>query len=132
MNTTTLNSIKSIKDLCGISKYSQYDYPIKFTYEEAKEVKKALTKIEKYVTNPSLRAVMVNTTAYGEEDFMLVTNLTDKQIKDVIKPIVEAERNDEGEDNFYDNDALFWALKDKYPHNIVDMYTEQSMNNISI
>jgi hypothetical protein len=45
---------------------------------------------------------------------------------------VEAERNDEGEDNFYDNDALFWALKDKYPHNIVDMYTEQSMNNISI
>ena len=55
-----------------------------------------------------MRLIRINTTAFEEEDFYLVTTLSDKQIEKVITPIVEEERSG-GE--FYDNDGLMWALK---------------------
>lgn len=70
-----------------------------------------------------MRLIEVNTTAYEEENFTLVTDLTDAKIKKVIKPIVEADRNrDEGEDSNYDNETLFWALKKAYPKNTIIYY----------
>jgi hypothetical protein len=75
----------------------------------------------------NLRLVNINTTAFEEEDFKLVTDLTDEQIREVISPIVEAERNDvEGEDEsvFYNNDTLVSALKEKYPTSVIIYYQD--------
>jgi hypothetical protein len=59
----------------------------------------------------------INTTAYNDEDFMIVTNLTQQQVIECITPIVEAERNNE--QLFYDNDMLVNSLTEKYPNSIV-------------
>jgi hypothetical protein len=69
-----------------------------------------------------MRVIRINTTAWMEEDFYLVTTLDDDQIAEVIQPIVNAERDGEGEE--YDNDSLLQALKDRFPLEYSDMYTE--------
>ena len=68
----------------------------------------------------------INTTAYEEEDFYLLTTLTKKQIIKVIKPIVEKERNsdEENEDSFYDNETLTQSLIDAYPKHKIFMYMD--------
>jgi hypothetical protein len=68
-----------------------------------------------------MRVIRINTTAWMEEDFYLVTTLDDDQIIAVINPIVKLER--EGED-YYDNQSLVDALKKEYPTAHVDLYTE--------
>ena len=77
----------------------------------------------------SIRLVNINTTSCDEEDFLLVTDLTDREIKDIVTPIVESER--EGEE-YYDNEGLFWALKTHYPTNLVIQYTTDSMDSLTI
>tara|TARA_R110000868_G_scaffold290022_1_gene550250 strand:+ start:7964 stop:8239 length:276 start_codon:yes stop_codon:yes gene_type:complete len=78
----------------------------------------------------------INTTAFEEEDFYLMTDLTEEEITSVITPIVMAERNredvDEESDNdsivsalndtFYENGDLESALSQKYPNNVIEMY----------
>jgi hypothetical protein len=59
----------------------------------------------------NLRLVVINTTAYSEENLTLITDLTDEQIIEVVTPIVEEERNN---DNEYDNDDLVIALINKF------------------
>jgi len=76
-----------------------------------------------------MRLIKVSTTAYEEEDFYLMTTLTDKQIERIITPIVEEERNG-GE--FYDNEGLMWALKTAYPNEAVEMYTDSSIDTLSV
>lgn len=66
-----------------------------------------------------MRIIRINTTAYKEEDFFLLTTLDDRQIVEVIYPIVQQERNEEGE---YDNDMLVEALQKEFPLELVDMY----------
>lgn len=68
-----------------------------------------------------MRVVKVSTTAYSEEDFFLLTNLTDDQISEVIQPIVNAERD--GYDD-YDNDLLFNSLVVRFPDSFVQMIVE--------
>jgi hypothetical protein len=68
-----------------------------------------------------MRIVRINTTAYEEEDFFLMTDLTDIQIEEVLTPIVELERNDE---IYYTNDELTDALIDKYSNNVIVKYTD--------
>jgi hypothetical protein len=51
----------------------------------------------------NIRLVEINTTAWREENIILVTDLTDEQIQKVITPIVLKERNSNEE---YDNDTL--------------------------
>lgn len=65
-----------------------------------------------------MRVIRINTTAFEEEDFFLLTTLTDKNISDVVTPIVNAER--EG-GKYYDNDELVSALQSKYPTESVHM-----------
>ena len=81
-----------------------------------------------------LRIVEINTTAYTEENFLLLTNLSDEQIKSVIIPIVLAERNQiENDDNvFYDNEELVDELKNVYPKNFIELYTKETIDYISI
>lgn len=64
----------------------------------------------------------INTTAFEEEDFYLLTTLTSAQVEKAIRPIVQAERD--SADNQYDNDMLVEALKRAYPKATVEMYQE--------
>ena len=81
-----------------------------------------------------IRVVEINTTAFEEENFILVTDLTDEEIQEVITPIVLAERNQiENDDNvFYDNQTLVSELLEKYPNNLVSFYTKDSIELIEI
>ena len=72
----------------------------------------------------NLRLVNINTTAYSEENFSLITNLTDEQIREVLEPIVEMERENEEE---YDNDGLLGALLMVYPDNYIEMVIDADM-----
>lgn len=65
-----------------------------------------------------MRVIRVNTTAYSEEDFFLLTTLTDEQIVECIQPIIDAERNEEKE---YDNEDLWRALTYEYPNEKITM-----------
>jgi hypothetical protein len=70
----------------------------------------------------------INTTAWHEEDFTILTNLNQEQIVEVITPIVKDER-DGG--NGYDNDDLLSALMKAYPnHFISQRYNEPEMISI--
>jgi hypothetical protein len=68
-----------------------------------------------------MRVIKINTTAFEEEDFYLLTTLTDQDIVEVINPIVNAERDGYEE---YNNDMLVEALKKRYPTDYVEMYVE--------
>ena len=83
----------------------------------------------------NIRVVEINTTAFEEENFVLVTDLTDEQIEEVIRPLVLGERNQiENDDNdvFYDNETLVSALLEKYPNNFISFYTDKDFDTIEI
>ena len=85
------------------------------------------------ILKESVRLVRVSTTSCEEEDFLLLTDLTDDEIQDIINPIVEAEReNPEDDVHFYDNEGLVWALKDHYPNNVIIQYTIDSLDSLTI
>jgi hypothetical protein len=67
----------------------------------------------------------INTTAFEDEDFILLTDLSAEQIKKVITPIVLKERQSGNEEDFYDNDDLTNALIEAYPDAIVQLYTDE-------
>ena len=54
----------------------------------------------------------INTSIYEEEDFFLMTTLTDDEIIQVINPIVMVERDGY---EVYDTEMLYKALKKAYP-----------------
>ena len=69
----------------------------------------------------------INTTAFSEEDFYLMTDLTEDEITSVITPIVLAERNkdesdEESNEDAYDDESLALAISFKYPNNVIEMY----------
>lgn len=68
-----------------------------------------------------MKVFKVNTTAYTEEDFYLLTDLTEEDIVEVVTPIVNAERDGYQE---YDNDMLLDALKKRYSRKKIELYTE--------
>ncbi len=66
-----------------------------------------------------MRLININTTAFEEEDFLLLTDLNNDDLYEVIMPMVNAERDEEEE---YDNEMIFEALKKRYPLNLVVMF----------
>lgn len=83
----------------------------------------------------NIRIVEVSTTAFEEENFILLTDLSDEQIEVVINPIVEKERNADDidkDDFYYDNEGLFNALQEAYPNNVVIFYSSTNFDLISI
>jgi hypothetical protein len=58
-----------------------------------------------------------------------LTTLTEIQIKNIIEPIVLDERKGKA---FYDNDDLVWSLKEAYPKELVEMYTINGIETLSI
>jgi len=69
----------------------------------------------------------INTTAFHEEDFTILTNLNEEQIVDIITSVVKDER-DGGES--YDNDDLVSALMKAYPNHFITHYNEPEMISI--
>ena len=82
------------------------------------------------INNTDLRIVQVNTTAWEEEDMLLITNLTDEQIQSVVTPIVERER--ESDDYGYVNNDLAEALRRQFPDNIILNYDPSDIDLINI
>ena len=79
--------------------------------------------------NANLNLFQINTTAWEEEDFLLMTSLTEKEITEVINPIVKLEREEETE---YDNDYLVREIKRHYPRATVIHYNPSQIDLISI
>jgi len=63
----------------------------------------------------------INTSSWGEEDFFLLTTLSEEQIKSVIAPMVHSERVN---DFLYDNDDYVMELEKQFPNEKVSMYNE--------
>lgn len=82
------------------------------------------------INTTDLRLVQVNTTAWEEEDMLLITNLTDEQIQSVVTPIVERER--ESDDFVYTNGDLASALRHQFPDNIILNYDPSDIDLINI
>jgi hypothetical protein len=68
-----------------------------------------------------MKIFRINTTAYEEEDFFLLTDLIEDDITEVVNPIVMAERDGYEE---YDNETIISALRKRYPHNKIEMIDE--------
>ena len=68
-----------------------------------------------------MRLFKVNTTAYEEEDFFLLTDLSEQDITEVVHPMVMAERDGEDE---YDNESILEALLKRYPKNKISIIFE--------
>jgi hypothetical protein len=62
------------------------------------------------------RVIEINTTAFSEENFYLLTSLSDEQIKSVLAPIVRSGESD------YDNYDLVNALTSAYPNEVIEMH----------
>ena len=66
-------------------------------------------------------AYKINTTAWSEEDFFLITDLSGMEVEDVIYPIVLAEREQGIE---YTNEDIIVALKERYPNSTIMAYEQ--------
>lgn len=66
-----------------------------------------------------MRVVRINTTAFKEEDFYLLTTLNDSQIAEVIQPISDM-----------NNEDLFRELILAYPNDKINMFYE--FDNLTI
>ena len=58
----------------------------------------------------------INTTAYEEENLLIITDLTDDDITEVVSSLVNAERDGYEE---YNNEILYNALVKRYPYNVI-------------
>ena len=64
-------------------------------------------------TLETMNIFRINTTAFEEEDFYLLTDLSEQDIVEVITPLVNQERDGYEE---YDNDSLVYALENRFPN----------------
>jgi hypothetical protein len=58
----------------------------------------------------------IKTSAWADEDFILATQLSEKQIRSVIQPMIDEER--EG-DFIFSNDDYVQVLRDAYPKSVI-------------
>ena len=61
----------------------------------------------------------INTSAWQEEDFYLMTSLNEAKIRKVIDPMVQYERENE---TMHDNEEYLIALREKYPRSVIEMH----------
>ena len=69
----------------------------------------------------NLNVFEIATSGWKEENFRLMTNLTAEQVRGVIQPMVDKEREDE---IVLMNDEYVQALQDKYRTKIVVLYVD--------
>jgi hypothetical protein len=80
----------------------------------------------------NLNLYKVNTSAHNEEDFLILTSLTDKEIKETLEPIVLIERQVTNGDVMFNNEDYIHLLQKEYPQAIVIHYTIDGIETISI
>ena len=68
-----------------------------------------------------MQVVKLNTTAWAEVDFFLMTSLDEEQVKKISQPMVDYER---ANDIMYDNDDYIFELQNAYPKATVEMYQD--------
>lgn len=73
------------------------------------------------MSSRKLKVLRVSTTAYKEEDFFIMTDLSEEEISDTITPIVQAERDGLSE---YDNETLHGVLTKRYPGRVIKIYED--------
>lgn len=100
---------KIVKELNAIGYDAEYYLDGEIDLESIKKIG---------VNENTIRVVEINTTAFQEEDFRIITDLTDYEIMIVIEPIVMSEREDQ-EQYEYDNEGLINALIMCYPNNFI-------------
>lgn len=66
-----------------------------------------------------MRVIEINTTAFKEENFFLLTSLSDNQIHQVLSPLLDIARNG---DNEYTNEDLFDALRRIFPNELIELH----------
>jgi hypothetical protein len=71
-----------------------------------------------------IRIVEVSQNSWEEENLLLLTTLTDEQIKAVLTPLLQEEREDETGEVIYANEDMASVLSEKYPDDIVILYGE--------
>jgi hypothetical protein len=78
----------------------------------------------------NINIIRIKTNSWKEEDFLLMTDLSETQIKKVIQPMVDKERNSDG-DSYYTNDEYVDALTREYPDNISDYYHDDNLDTMT-
>ena len=68
-----------------------------------------------------INAFRINTSAWEEEDFYILTSLTEDEVKSVMEPMVSSERVN---DFLYDNDEYIIEFKKRFPKDKIEMYNE--------
>ena len=71
-----------------------------------------------------IRIVEVQQNSWEEENILLLTSLDDEQIKSVLQPLIEEERNCEDGSVLYDNTTMVQILNEKYPTQLTILYGE--------
>ena len=74
-----------------------------------------------------MRVVRINTTAFEEEDFFLLTTLNNEQISEALDIFLFNQRFGKNE---YDNEDLFRALTDRFPNDKIYMFHEFDTLNL--
>jgi hypothetical protein len=77
-----------------------------------------------YMNLDNIRIVEVWQNSWQEENLLLLTTLTNDQIKEVLLPLLEEERNSEDGEVIYANDDMASKLSETYPDEIVYLYSE--------
>jgi hypothetical protein len=66
-----------------------------------------------------MQVFKINTSAWAEEDFYLMTSLSEEQVRKIIQPMVDYERENE---ILYDNEDYISALQSKHPKATIVLY----------
>ena len=77
-----------------------------------------------YMNLDNIRIVEVWQNSWEEENLLLLTTLTNDQIKEVLLPLLEEERNSEDGEVIYANDDMASKLLEAYPNEMVHLYSE--------
>ena len=77
-----------------------------------------------YMNLDNIRIVEVWQNSWEEENLLLLTTLTNDQIKEVLLPLLEEERNSEDGEVIYANDDMASKLLEAYPNEMVLLYSE--------
>lgn len=80
----------------------------------------------------NLNLYKVKTTVYNFEDFLILTSLTEKEIKGTLEPIVLIGREVVAGDVMFSNEDYIHLLQKEYPQAVVIHYTIDSIETISI
>jgi len=77
---------------------------------------------EQIISN--IRIVEVKQNSWDEENLLLLTTLDNNQIEEVLAPLLAEERASEDGEVIYSNEAMSNILSEKYPDDIVILYSE--------